>query len=112
MKVLIDSKFNPVTGLTTNYYSQNGGKQVVIQVVQDVEPIFDQNKAEMSRHNSKARRTTPSGLGNKVASIPMGVVENVHKERGLNLVTCSMADMKRFLNDRDNCKVRTAPGRL
>lgn len=112
MRHLISSEYNPVSGLTTNYYSVNGGKQIVMQVVQDAEPYLDQNVREMNCRSSKGKLNQADGLGTKVASIPMGLVEQLRKEKGIDILRCSNEDLKRLLNDIDYRKLRTAPGRI
>ena len=90
-----------------------GGGKVTVRLVQDAEPIFQGNTAEWNGHNHKSPSVfRRPALGTKVASIPFGVVEEVNQKKGLNLMTCSGADLKKFLNDRDNSKLRTARGYL
>jgi hypothetical protein len=109
---LIKSDFDEVTGLTTEYWIHPGGKKVTIRRVQDVEPILIANKAEYNSKSSKSRISSEcEGLGRKVASIPMGLVEKLASE-GLNLITCSPEELKKFLNDPEYRFIRTAPGRI
>ena len=111
---LISSEYNPVSGITTNYYHQygvSGKSQIVIQRVQDAEPILNNNKALLNAQSSKSRKDYGEGIGVRVASIPMGKVEEL-AAKGLNIMNCSEKDLKKFLNDPDNANVRTAYGRL
>jgi len=108
---LASSEHNDVTGITTEYWIHPRGKKVTIRRVQDAEPILIHNQAELNAKSSKGAVGISSGLGVKVASIPMGLVEEM-ASKGLNLITCSEQDMKKFLNDPDYRKVRTAHGRL
>lgn len=112
MRHLISSEYNPVSGLTTNYYSVNGGKQIVMQVVQDAEPYLDKNTREMNCISSKGKYNQADGLGTKVASIPMGLVEQLKKEGKIDILKCTREELKRLLNDIDYKKLRTAPGKI
>jgi hypothetical protein len=106
---LIEEDYNPASGLTTKYWLRLDGK-VTVQVLQDVDPIFDQNAVERNATSAKSRKDYGEGLGAKVASIPMGLVENINQEKGLNLITCSEADLKKFVNSPEYAKIRTAHG--
>lgn len=111
MRKLINEEYNPTSGITTRYYSENGGKRVVIQRLQDIEPNLIQNRQELNEKSSKGGVGIASGLGTKVASIPMGLVEKLAAE-GTNLITCTDAELKRILNDSNYSKLRTAHGRV
>ena len=106
---LMGRDYNEVSGLTTEYWS-HGGK-LTIRKFQDVEPALIQNQLELHAQSSKARPKIVEGLGTKVASIPMGLIEKFHAE-GLNILTCSEAQLKRVLNDSSYSKLRTAYGRV
>jgi len=108
---LVDYEHNAVAGMHTYYWLRQDGK-ITVQQVQDVDPYLAQNVAENNSHSSKGRRDYGEGLGTKVASIPMGLVEQVLQDHGVNLMTCSEKELKRFLNDPKYAKVRTAPGRV
>ena len=111
--MLIDSDYNPTTGITTEYWMHPGGGKVTVRSYQDVEPAFQAAKIEMNSHNSKSPAVfRRPGLGSKVATIPFGIVEQVLKEQGLNLMNCPGKDLKKFLNDGHNSKMRTARGYL
>lgn len=99
-----------VTGIEERYFKCPDGR-ITIQRIQNAEPFFRQNEKEFNSHSSK-RPHFGQGLGRKVASIPLGFVEQILKERGLNLLTCSDDQIRRILNDREFSKLRTAPGRL
>lgn len=106
----ISRDFCEVTGLFTDYYV-NGRGQITIQRWHDAEPIIKHNQMELAAKSSKGRVGGTEGLGRKVASIPMGVVEKLAKE-GTNLITCSAKDLKKLLNDPEYRHLRTAYGRL
>jgi len=111
---LLESQYDPFSGITTNYYSDKGGTRVVIQRTMDVEPLIDQNTVERNSHSHKSRdRFRTEGLGTKVASIPFALVEKIKRETGFDIMTCT--DEKRiakFLNDSNYSKLRTAEGRV
>lgn len=109
---LIESDYNPVTGLTHEYWLHPNNKTVTVRRFQDVEPIFDNNRRELNAKSAKASKLGREGLGTRVASIPMGLVEKLAKEKGLNVITCSTADLHRLINDPDFAKIRTAHGRV
>lgn len=111
--ILVDSEYNEASGITTEYWMHPGGNRVTIRAVQDVEPVFKGNRAELNSHSSKSPAVfRRPGLGTKVAAIPCGVVEEVLQKKGLNLMNCSDKDLRRFLNDVDHSKMRTARGYL
>lgn len=113
MRKLISSEYDPVTGITTNHFSQNGGKQVVVQRVQDAEPFFLQNAVERNSYNAKSRdRFRKDGLGTKVASIPPAMVEKFMREKGINVLNCPVKDLHKILNDSEYSKLRTADGEI
>lgn len=117
MRVLTGEDYNPVTGLTTRYFTDHdssGNPVVIVQRLQDISPLLDQNRTELNSRSSKrgVQARDGHGLGTKVASIPFGVVDEIRQEYGLDLMTCSDAELRRFLNSPENTALRTAHGRL
>ena len=110
MKKLLGKEYNPVTGITDIFWQREDGK-ITMQRYQDAEPMFEQNRREYNSISSKGRLSRP-GLGRKVASIPMGLVEQIRMETGIDILTCSRKERLAILNDPKYSKVRTAPGRL
>lgn len=108
---LIAADYNPVSGITTEYWQHTNSTKVTVRNLQDVEPLIDQNVAELNAKSSKASVGIAEGMGVKVASIPMGLVEDFH-HKGVNLLTCPVSQLKRILNDPNYKKLRTAHGRL
>jgi hypothetical protein len=108
---LIEQEYNPVTGITTRYWLRNDGK-ITVQGLQDADPILDANAQQMGAHTSKGRRDYGEGLGTMVARIPMGLIEEIQMKKGINLMTCDEATLKRFLNSPEYARLRTAPGRI
>ena len=110
---LIEQDHNPVTGITTQYWLRQDGK-VTVRGVQDAEPILDANQQQFNAHASKGRRDygEGGGFGEQVARIPAGLVEQILQTDGVNLQTCDVKTLNRYLNSSEYAKLRTAPGRL
>ena len=88
----------------------DGEGGIVIQTRQDVTDIVEQNKKEYNSYDERARWSDQL-FGNKVASIPMTVIDDLNKQgimRGF-----AVLDDKRFaswLNDPMNRAWRTRTG--
>ena len=110
---LLHSDFNPVTGVTTEYWLHANNSSITVRGVQDAEPMINANTAELNSKSAKASKLNErDGLGTKVASIPMGLVDQLNAEDGINILTCSEAELKRLLNDPEYAKLRTSHGRV
>lgn len=101
---------NPDLGTTTFFhYDEDGGKDaIVIETVQDAEPILEANKA--------AFNDAPTGWGDgqRIARIPVVFLEKLIRDGVLDrqLRTLDDAAFRRFLNDPDFQKFRTRPGQV
>ena len=90
----------------------DGEGGIVIEMRQDVTDIVEQNKKEYNSYDERARWSDEL-LGNKVASIPYSVIDDLNKVgimRGFAVI-----DEKRFacwLNDPLNRAWRTRTGRV
>jgi hypothetical protein len=88
----------------------DGEGGIIIQTRQDVTDIVEQNKKEYNSYDERAR-WSDNLFGNKVASIPMTVIDDLNKQgimRGF-----AVLDDKRFalwLNDPMNRAWRTRTG--
>jgi len=88
----------------------DGEGGIIIQTRQDVTDIVEQNKKEYNSYDERARWSDQL-FGNKVASIPMTVIDDLNKAgimRGF-----AVLDDKRFaawLNDPMNRSWRTRTG--
>lgn len=85
---------------------------LVIETVQDVSEIVDANRREYASYDERAR-WSDEPLGNKVASIPMTVIDDLNKAgimRGFHVL--DQAKFKAWLNNPDNRFFRTRPGRI
>ena len=82
----------------------------VIETTQDVTDIIERNKQE---YNNSSTKWGEDVFDNKIASIPMTVVDDLNKKgimRGFHVL-----DQKKFfawLNDPDNRFFRTKQGRI
>ena len=100
---------NPTNFRETAVHADGEGG-IVIQTRQDVTDIVEQNKKEYNSYDERARWSDQL-FGNKVASIPMTVIDDLNKVgimRGLAIL-----DEKRFaawLNDPMNRAWRTRTG--
>lgn len=104
----ISSMENPKFRNTVAHADGEGG--LIIQTVQDVSGIVEANKKEFNSYDERAK-WSDNPYGNKVASIPLTVIDDLNKQgimRGFHIL-----DEKRFrhwLNQRDNQAFRTRPG--
>ena len=100
---------NPVNFRQSAVHADGEGG-IVIQTRQDVSAIVEQNKKEYNSFDERAR-WSDNLFGNKVASIPMTVIDDLNKQgimRGY-----AVLDEKRFaafLNDPMNRAWRTRTG--
>ena len=100
---------NPVNFRQSAVHADGEGG-IVIQTRQDVSAIVEQNKKEYNSFDERARWSDHL-FGNKVASIPMTVIDDLNKQgimRGF-----AVLDEKRFaafLNDPMNRAWRTRTG--
>ena len=100
---------NPTNFRQTAVHADGEGG-IVIQTRQDVTDIVEQNKKEYNSYDERARWSDQL-FGNKVASIPMTVIDDLNKAgimRGF-----AVLDDKRFalwLNDPMNRAWRTRTG--
>jgi hypothetical protein len=100
---------NPVNFRQSAVHADGDGG-IVIETRQDISDILEQNKKEYNSFDEKARWSDEL-FGNKVASIPMTVIDDLNAKgimRGF-----AVLDEKRFkawLNERDNRVFRTRTG--
>ena len=88
----------------------DGEGGLIIQTVQDVSGIVEANKKEFNKYDERAK-WSDDPYGNKVASIPLTVIDDLNKLGIMRWFT--VLDEKRFrhwLNQRDNQAFRTRPG--
>jgi len=99
-----------MTNIRETAVHADGEGGIVIQTRQDVSDIIEQNKKEYNSFDERARWSDQL-FGNKVASIPLTVIDDLNKQgimRGY-----AVLDEKRFasfLNDPMNRAWRTRTG--
>lgn len=93
---------NPETGMTEIFHYDNG--RVWMETVMDAQPVFDDNQREYNSVDERAKW----GEFTKVASVPMHLFTEMRRSGVLK----DPKAIAKFLNDRDNLKFRTRPGRL
>lgn len=102
---------DPITRTTTIWHEQ-AGDEVVVESVQDVEPLLIVNRERYNSYRHRDRWT--SEHGNHVASIDMVTFFDLIRKGIINPKDGSgyKKDFDRWLNDRDNQKYRVRPGRV
>jgi len=88
----------------------DGDGGIIIETRQDITDILEQNKKEYNSFDERAKWSDEL-LGNKIASIPMTVIDDLNKQgimRGFHIV--DEKRMKAWLNERDNRVFRTRTG--
>lgn len=98
-------------GVFEDWYLRTDGK-ITVQRWMDADPIFEANAQQRGAHSHKSRRNYGEGLGEQVARIPPMLIEQYLQETGINLMTCNDVQFKRFLNDSNYSKIRTAYGKV
>ena len=100
-KLFIDS----ADGIVEHLIFDDAENRCIVQRQSDVEPNLDQNKREYN-----AGRTYMDGLGEKVASIPMGVVLTWLERYGVDVFNKNHRPaMIRLLRDPEWRHLRTSP---
>jgi hypothetical protein len=100
---------NPVKFRDSAVHADGDGG-IIIETKQDISDILEQNKKEYNSYDERAKWSDHL-FGNKVASIPLTVIDDLNKlgiMRGF-----AVLDEKRFrawLNERDNRVFRTRTG--
>lgn len=92
--------------LNTIIHHDDADDVLTVGIVQDVEPIMEQNKRlanDASQHWKQPM--------NRVASIPVSVIEHYRVEKGIDLMNDEAA-LRQFLNDPDQRVWRVRGGRV
>jgi hypothetical protein len=114
---LIKRDYCQFTGITEEFWYtdpvfKDGPGKITIRRLQDVEHKLAENKIEFNSHQGKKPKYTCSDGLHKVASIPLMLLEKWLKEDGFDWYNSSDAERRAKLNDRDNQKLLTRPGKL
>jgi|TARA_R100001163_G_scaffold58139_1_gene46342 ribosomal protein L32E len=96
----------------TKFKYDHGEDKVVLQNVQDVEPLLELNKKELTGDSMYGTGDNAVGM-RKVASIPLVVIEKWKRELGVDIMNKNdWPKIKQLLNDPENRFFRTREGRL
>jgi hypothetical protein len=88
--------------------------QLVVKRTQDTTPYLEANQRELNSHGDW-RPYSGKGTLRKIAEIPNIVAEKWLREEGLNILSGDpgmMRKLRRKLDDIENKKLRTMPGRV
>lgn len=88
----------------------DGDGGLIVQTIQDVSEIIDQNINEFNSYDERAK-WSDHAFGNKVASIPLTVIDDLNKKgimRGFHVL--DEKAFRNWLNHPDNRFFRTRPG--
>jgi hypothetical protein len=96
---------DPLTGAQTIFHDDFADGELVIENVQDAEPIIEANKR---LYNSVDERAPWKGGMHRVASIPLTVMLDLDRRGILN----DQKKLRKWLNDPENRHFRTRPGRV
>lgn len=95
---------DPLTGSRQFFYYDEATDETTIETVQDAEPLMDLNLASYNSIDHRARW----GEGQMVARLPLNIFWDL-KQRG---IIGNQKAFSRWLNDSENMKFRTRPGRV
>lgn len=97
----------------TKYHYDKSADRLIIERVQDIEPIIEANKRKFNESNGH-ESTRWKGDLHHVASVPEVVIEKWCKDNGFTFAEFinDPKISKRFLNDSSNSHFRTKPGRI
>lgn len=98
----------------TRYHYDHTANRLIVERVQDIEPIIEANKRKMNDCYGHTESTRWKGDLHHVASVPEVVVEKWCKDHGFTFSDFinDPKISKRFLNDPSNSHFRTKPGRI
>ena len=110
--ILLSAEKDEFSGITTRYRYDEAEKKIIVQRWQDVESYVHDNVQEYNSYSQKSRQYGKEGLGRKIGSLPPAFVEYLWQVKGINIFTLTDTEIRKFFNDYDHKKFRTAPGRL
>lgn len=98
--------------IKTKFKYDHSEDKVVLHNVQDVEPLLELNKKELTGDSIYGTGDNVAGM-RKVASIPLVVIEKWKRELGVDIMNKNdWPKIKQLLNDPENRFFRTKEGRL
>lgn len=98
--------------IKTKFKYDHTENKVVLHNVQDVEPLLELNKKELTGDSMYGIGDNVAGM-RKVANIPLVVIEKWKRELGIDIMNKNdWPKIKQLLNDPENRFFRTREGRL
>ena len=98
--------------IKTKFRYDHNEDKVILQNVQDVEPLLELNKKEMNGDSMYGTGDNVAGM-RKVASIPLVVIEKWKRELGVDIMNKNdWPKIKQLLNDPENRFFRTHESHL
>ncbi len=94
---------DPLTQILRRFHYEEATGDAVIETVQDVTTLLDANKRAF---NSFGKQAKWQGDWHQVASIPMNIYMELHR----NGIAEDETAFRKWLNDRDQLAFRTRPG--
>jgi len=98
--------------IKTKFRYDHNEDKVILQNVQDVEPLLELNKKEANGDSMYGIGENAAGM-RKVASIPLVVIEKWKRELGVDIMNKNdWPKIKQLLNDPENRFLRTHESHL
>lgn len=109
MAKLIKRDYDPVTGITEEFWFNDLTNEVTIRKLQDVEKQLDMNKEMFNRHSGISYGD--SNGQHLVARIPLTVVD-LWKEQGFDWFNSTDKERRAWLDKQENAVFKIRPGKL
>lgn len=107
---LINSDYDPVTGITEEFHYCEMTNKITIRRYQDVEEQLDFNRQCFNSHNHIGYQDSEGGA-HHIARIPLSVVERWNSE-GFDWFASTDNERRAILNKQENKCLLVRPGRL
>lgn len=108
-KTLIAREYDPLTGITEEFWHSPLTEEVTIRRLQDVDGQLDANKSMFNQFN-RASYGDSNGQ-HLVARIPLIIIEN-WKEQGFDWFNSTDKERRVWLDKPENAFLKTRPGKL
>lgn len=110
MKQLVRREYDPVTGVTEEFWFNHETDEVTIRKLQDVDAQIDQNKNLFNMHNTRPQYQDSNGQ-HLVARIPMVLIEK-WKADGFDWFMSTDKERRVWLDKPENAFLKVRPGKL
>lgn len=107
--VLVARDYDPLTGITEEFYHNSEEGTITIRRLQDVESQLSENKEMFNNHN-RASYSDSKGQ-HLVARIPIVIVEK-WKEQGFDWYKSTDKERRAWLDKPENAFLKVRPGKL